>query len=454
MRALLGVALVTVALVPLMWQVEIVLIAVPAAIAAVWLLANPAWGVMLVFAGWFFRRPEAYAVMAVLVVSLAVRIYQERAVRVVRDVRVPVLVAIGGLFVLSTTWNAFWGRVPFLADMDTTDQELTIFALRVVFLIFVFYFIDTPRRVTLWAWLVIALVVVAALSGIRDFAAGSGFRRAHAGFGMAGNANRLAHICVFATALLWFYRVHGPDPRLRRLTLPLLFFLPLTVLYAGSRSGLLQLVVLAFLVISLQEGWSPAQRLRSLAVVAGLVILLAAAVPTAQLMRAASFDPQQAVAGQDSLKNRFNTVVAAAQELARDPLLGVGIGNFRSIKRAYYGLPRGEGTHNAYLWAFLAGGAGALALYLYIFAWTYRSLRWLERWGPPDLLWLARGLRVGLVLFLLFSAVADFWLSEMFVVVIGLPMALSLIAARAGAPAGPGVRGVALSPAAAMGGAR
>jgi O-antigen ligase len=435
--AWLGLAVVTVALIPLMQRAELWLLAVPAGIAAVWLLANPAWGVLLIFAGWFFRRPEGYAVMAVMFIALAIRIYRERRVRVLRDVHARVLLAIGGLFLLSTAWNEFWARVPWLPDMDSTNHELTIFAMRVAFLVFVFYFIDTPGRITLWAWLVIAFVVVAALSGILAFAAGEGFRRAHADFGMASNANRLAHICMFATSLLWFYRTHGPDRRLRRLTLPLLFLLLLTVLSAGSRSGLLQLLVFAVLAIVLQEGWSPAQRLRSIAVLGSLVVMLAAVAPTAQLMRATSFDPHRAEQGQDSLKNRLNTVVAGVALLAHDPLFGTGIGNFRSVKRTHYGLPRQEGTHNGYLWAALAGGMGALALYLYLFSRTYRTLRALERWGPPDLLWLARGLRVGLILFLLFSTFADFWLSEMFAVVIGLPMALSLITARAGVvPAG------------------
>jgi O-antigen ligase len=433
----LGLVVLTAALVPFMREPEPLLLAVPAGIAAVWLLANPAWGVLLIFAGWFFRRPEGYAVMAVLCVALALRIYRERRVRVLRDVHVPVLLAIGGLFLLSTAWNEFWGRVPWLPDMDSTNQELTIFAMRLAFLVFVFYFIDTPRRITLWAWLVIAFVVVAALSGIRDFAAGEGFRRAHADFGMASNANRLAHICMFATSLLWFYRTHGPDRRLRRLAIPLLFVLLMTVLYSGSRSGVLQLLVFAVLAIALQESWPLSQRLRSVALLGSLVVLLATVAPTAQLMRATSFDPQRAEQGQDSLKNRLNTVVAGVGVLAQDPLLGIGIGNFRSVKRTYYGLPRQEGTHNGYLWAALAGGVGALALYLYLFYRTYRTLRALERSGPPDLLWLARGLRVGLILFLLFSTFTDFWLSEMFAVVIGLPMALSLIAARAGVvPAG------------------
>jgi hypothetical protein len=53
-----------------------------------------------------------------------------------------------------------------------------------------------------------------------------------------------------------------------------------------------------------------------------------------------------------------------------------------------------------------------------------------EAHGPAELLWLAKGLRVGLVLFLLFSAFADFWLSEIFAIVVALPLAMAGVTAR------------------------
>lgn len=456
--AWLGLAALAAALVPLMMaRIDLVLIAVPALVAAAWLMGHPFWGVLLVFAGWFLRMPAGYAVMAVLLVPLGLQIYRERQVRVLRAMQIRVLLALGALFLLSTAWNEFLGRVPWLPDTDDTRQALIVFAIRVAFLVFAFYFIDTPRRVTAWAWLFIALVAVAAGNALHDFSMTSGWRRAHAEFGLAGNANRMAHLCLFATSLAWFYRAHGPDPRLRACALPFLFLFPITVLYAGSRSGLLQLVMLGVLVIASQEGWSPAQRVRSIAVIGCVVLALAALAPTDLLTRKTSFDPHQAEKGQDSLKNRINTVIAAIDLIVHDPVMGVGIGNFRSMKRTYYGLPREEGTHNSYLWAMLAGGVGALALYLYLLFRTYRMLRYLERWGPRDLLWLARGLRVGLVLFIFFSTFADFWLTEMFPVAIGLPMVLSLAVARLGVlparatarPAAAGRPAAALAPGAA-----
>jgi hypothetical protein len=108
------------------------------------------------------------------------------------------------------------------------------------------------------------------------------------------------------------------------------------------------------------------------------------------------------------------------------PFLGVGIGNFQWTK-AFYGLARGAPTHNAYLWALTAGGIGVPVLYLLLFFVTYRMLRQLERSGPPELLWLSKGLKVNLFLFLVFSAFADFWLSDFLYLILGLTTAMNYL---------------------------
>ena len=90
------------------------------------------------------------------------------------------------------------------------------------------------------------------------------------------------------------------------------------------------------------------------------------------------------------------------------------------------GLGRDANTHNAYLWALTSGGIGILTLYLFLFFQTYLLIKKLERSGPPELLWLSKGLKVNLFLFLLFSAFTDFWLSDFLYLQIGLPIAMTL----------------------------
>jgi hypothetical protein len=57
---------------------------------------------------------------------------------------------------------------------------------------------------------------------------------------------------------------------------------------------------------------------------------------------------------------------------------------------------------------------------------TYRTLRRLESSGPPEFLWLSKGLKVNLFLFLLFSVFTDFWLSDFFYFLLVLPISLTL----------------------------
>jgi O-antigen ligase len=111
---------------------------------------------------------------------------------------------------------------------------------------------------------------------------------------------------------------------------------------------------------------------------------------------------------------------------ADHPVFGVGLGNFQWAK-AFYGLARGAPTHNSYLWALTAGGIGVLALYVLLFCVVYRALKKLERSGPPELLWLSKGLKVNLFLFLVFSAFADFWLSDFLYLLLGLTTCMTAL---------------------------
>jgi hypothetical protein len=430
-----ALAALTVMLVPVMGRgdAQRLLLVIAGGLVALVLIQQPYVCLLLVFAGWFLRAgPATYVATAILLVPLAMAIYGDRRFRALDALQVRALLGIAACYVLSTWWNEFLDRIPVMGGgSDETRTELTIFAMRALFILFVFYFVTTPLRIAGLTWMLIALIAIAAATALPPVLSGAGFRRAHTEFGLAGNANRLAHICLFATSLIWFYRCHGGDRRLKTLTVPLLVILPLTALASASRSGLLQMFVLGVMVLKEQQGWSPIKRMRSVVVLAALGLAVVAVVPTANLMRATTFDRSHVGQGQDSLKNRFNTVVAALEIITRDPVLGIGIGNFRAVKRAEYGLPRKEGTHNSYLWALLAGGPVVLALHLMMFYTTWRVVRHVERWGPPELVWIAKGMKVNVLLFLLFSCFADFWLSEMFAVVIAIPLALAQITATA-----------------------
>jgi O-antigen ligase len=366
-----------------------------------------------------------YLVGALLAIPMALSILRDRTIWVLRVPQVKILLALAFLYVISALWSDFNNPIVLFPELDQTERIMQIFFSRLVFLILFLYFITSPETIELSAWVVLGLIVACAMTALFSFLAGGGVGRARATFGLAGNPNFLATICLFATSLLWFYRSHGSSRRLKVVTLPLLFLVPLTALSTGSRNGWLQMVVLAFFILKEQQGWSVARRARSFLLLGALVILLFVVLPAAQFMRATTFDPAAQAPGKESLTERLNTLSALVQMGASNPILGVGIGNFRWVHQAYYGEDRSP--HNSYLRTLAEGGVVALALYLILFYLTHRMLRHLQRWGPPQFLWLSKGLKVNLVLFLVFSLFADYWTSDFLYLIIGLTVAMTCL---------------------------
>jgi len=156
--------------------------------------------------------------------------------------------------------------------------------------------------------------------------------------------------------------------------------------------------------------------------------VLFAAVPAAQFLRSTTFDPTVQAKGKGSLNKRINTTVALLEMSASNPILGIGIGNFRWMHQTYYGDDRA--SHNSYLRALAEGGIGILSLYLLLYYVTYRMLKQLERYGPRELLWLSKGLRVGFLVYLTFSAFSDFLFSDFLYLTIGVAVAMTSLSQR------------------------
>jgi O-antigen ligase len=407
-----------------------------AGMGAVCLFMNPYWGVLIILAAWFADVPIVpMLVGAMLLIPLGLSILRDRNVWVLRVPQVNMLLLIGFLFVVSTLWNDLKYPVTLVPQLDETRSALQDFVTHLGFLIFFLYFVTTRQRIEQATWLLLGLIVVATATAFFPFHQSTHVDRAAAAFGVAENPNRFAFICVFATSLLWFYRVHGEARWLKALTLPLLFSLPLATLATGSRSGFLQMIILATLVLKEQKGWSAAKRVGSLLFLASVGFLILLAVPMAQLTRVTSYDPTVVTPGQVSLRTRIDHLYAAAELIASDPIFGIGVGNFRWMNQAFYG--HEKDPHNSYVWALSAGGIGALTLYLFLFYITYRMLQQLEKTGPPKLLWLSKGLRVNLMLFLVFSAFADFWLSDFLYMIVGLTVAMHYLWRRENPPSRP-----------------
>ena len=157
--------------------------------------------------------------------------------------------------------------------------------------------------------------MAAALSACITFVATGGAHRAEASFGLAQNSNRLAYICVFALSLVWFYRSYGSSGAWKLLCLPLLFFLPVVALTAGSRSGLLQIVMLGALILKDQKGWSPAKLISCVFFIGFVAVSIIALVPASYLDRVTTFDAEVDAPGQQSLQTRTAVVFSTFENV-------------------------------------------------------------------------------------------------------------------------------------------
>lgn len=405
------------------------------ALGALFLVARPHWGILAIFVLVIFRiNPVAIGPLgtsellaAPLLLPLAHELLRDRGVWVWHVSQVRLLLGIGGVLLAATAWSMLMHPAPPFAEQEGTWSVLFLFSQQFLFLIYLLYFIKTPRHLVYAAVVLLLLVLAAALDSLDMLDAGHGVYRARVRQGWAANSNRLAFLCVWGTALAWSLRFKAPPGWWRPLTLAPLLGLPIVTLTTGSRNGLLQLTLLGGLILLEQRQWSPAQRARAVTLIAIVAVVVLLLAPSAMLERATNFDP----AGR-SVEGRAATHWAGALMAAEHPLFGIGPGNFRWRNQALSGLPMS--SHDSYLWALTAGGPLLLVLYLVIFYRTYRMLRAVEHRGSHEFVWLATALRFNLIILIAFSFFADLWLTHPFYLLLGLTIVLFRMIASSVSP--------------------
>lgn len=401
-------------------------------VGALAIIVRPHWGIMIVLlSSAFALSPVAaqsrfmripYLVGVLMMIPFLLGALREGQVRALRYPQVQLLAAIGGLYVISTGISWFHHPPILLPEEDKTEWMLVALLARLAFLVCFVSFVVTRRQIELAAWIMVAVIVLSAMNSLGSISHPEAARRAAADFGYAQNPNRLAFMCLFGTSLIWFYSSSPAGRAVGRFLRPLCLVLPAVTLATGSRNGLLQ--ALAFSVLIVKESTHDArQRVRALFLVGAAVLLVISLVPAALLTRAMSFDPTGAGPGKESLKTRVEQLEAAVTLFAAHPIVGIGIGNFETMAPSAHKM--GRGVHNSYLRAATEGGFGTIALYLLLFAVNFRMLTDIERSGPRDIVWLAKGLRIGLVLFLISSLTADAWISDYLYLIIGLTISAS-----------------------------
>ena len=399
------------------------------ALGALFFVTQPHWTVLVIVVLSMFRLNPVRVgplstgelLAAALLLPLALEVLRDRRVWVWHVPHIRLLLCIAGVLFVATAWSLAMHPAPPIATLDRPWDELFFFSQSLLLLIYLVHFIKTPRHLVYTVSVVVLMILVAAGEAV-----GAAHRRVGTEYfeGFAGNANRLAHLCVWGIALCWSLRYKGPRGWWRRLTLVPLLALPLVTLMTGSRSGLLQLTLLAGLILLEQRQWSPAQRARACALLLTASLVAFVAVPTAIVERASNLD----VGGRTTI-DRLRVIEAGVIMIAEHPVFGVGPRNFQWRYHLLTG--HAMSTHNAYLWAVVSGGPLLLTLYLVLFYRIARTLRAVERSGPAELRWLATALRLHLMMFVVFSFFATVWTSEVLCLLVGLTIVLDRIA-RAG----------------------
>jgi O-antigen ligase len=382
----------------------------------------------------------------VLATIMAFRLYRDRDWSFLRNRTVQLVLAVTGAIVVSALIHPLnYQEVIALGLRPPNQDPVRLIVSRALFVFLVVFFCRAPRQVRFLVGVYIALSLMTAYAASMSALSGEGWE---GGVGarvqetyraggsaaftrIAGNPNRLAMVATLLIVLMWEF---GQSVRGRRwilLSSVTILGLVLTVFLTASRGGMLGLAVTGLLLLAHQRG--EARRL----VYSAMVVLLAAGL-VSQVVPEQALERLRNVpgfgdggAGAGSVERRSYTLGIAFELGLRDPILGIGVGNWEKERFLIDPLHSTAVPHNSYMLALVEGGVVTLALYLLLFRHTIRRLAELarnpvvmQRAGREGLDWLISGMRLCLLSFMVFSLFADLWETINFYLLIGVAAAL------------------------------
>jgi O-antigen ligase len=324
-----------------------------------------------------------------------------------------------------------------------TDQYIKA----VVFFWLVGTLATSARRLRVLAWTLALCAIPLALTGIRNYVSGEvlytgvpGLRRIYGymgGSGLAANPNDLALmlnlIIPIAAALVLDARRFGAKAIAAISVLVSIAAVVLTF----SRAGFLTLATTgAMLFVVLLRRKSPGA--------AALLLLMALAAPV--LLPAGYVDRLSTITNIEadrtgSAQGRWADFVVAAEVVAGNPIVGVGIGNDMIALNEQRGEETWRSVHNAYLQYAVDLGLPGLLLFVWLHVMCFRSARAVERRAARDpalarLGYLAAGIQTALAAFFVAAMFHPIAYQFYFFTIAGLAVALkNTCRAEAAAPA-------------------
>jgi O-antigen ligase len=425
--------------------------------------ARPQYGIALFLSTFLMSYPQALqgsgyltlnnAMGGFFAVLLTYKVYREGDWWFVRCPEIQLLGFIILIYYLSDRFNGpDPEQVRLLGAGFYSAEGLRAFVNRVAFTIFFINYIRTPGHVRMVYALALALMVYTSFTGIQSVLGGGGLKgyRAYTGaqelvagqvgvIRAAGNPNRLAMFATLAIAGLWYLRRWLRMPALRLLIVPVIAILALAVFQTASRSGLLGLGVCTAAIL-LDEGLDIRQLFTIALASLLLVALVVQFVPEKSLERITNIPGTESAArgeGSASLERRQYTLGLGLEMFQQSPFLGVGMGNW-AVVRFISDPGRSAGApHSSYLQALVEGGIFCLIAFLALFWRTWRNLRMAEhyltdpKFPLADLAWIVKSAKVGLLVLVFFSLVADLWNLVILFLLVGLGIVIRRLVEQA-----------------------
>jgi hypothetical protein len=420
-------------------------------------------GTLLLGLPWFLAGDGRLTANNLLgLVLLAVLIIQVCITRDLWFVKTPQVVLLSLIaFVLLGSWmharHVYIPHVP--PPKDFTENTLFLVFTRLLFLCMFVNFVRTRKHVllVLFSVLVFTMAVIpsafynlATYKGEEDIATGkmlddagkiAEFRITSDTTSWGRNENRFAFMCNVSILLIWMFMQLWRRMIIWVVGFGLILAMAGLTITTASRSGFLSLT-LVFAFMLFQKGVPFTFRVSVFGAIFFCGLVFMAVLPRSSYERLMNYSLDQSAHPEAwrSTQRRIETNEHAITVFKGAPFLGVGPGNFRWLHRELYpdSIAAGRPNHNSYLWAATEGGVMTLLLYGVFFVFLWRDFRRAQQLYPQsDELWhVTRFLRGFFIIYMFFSAFADFWLEVHLYLMAGLAMLLvhRLIAAPAAEP--------------------
>jgi len=261
--------------------------------------------------------------------------------------------------------------IPFAIDpVEAWDEFNAVFLKAVLMFIVLVNVVRTEKRLKGLFWLGLAISCVLSVGAINDYRLGNfvvqGERIGGLVGGMFGNPNDLALHLVTMIPLAFGLFLSTP-----RLLAKPLYLLCLLLMVGGVIATFSRGAFLGLAGASLVLAWKLGRRNRVLMIVliAGFIIALLAFAPGEYTSRLGSIT---AVSSDASSSSRRDVLFRSIFVALRNPLFGVGMGNFHTVSI------RELVSHNAYTQVGAEMGLTAMVIYIMFIVVPFRRLRLIE----------------------------------------------------------------------------